>query len=68
MASYTVTAVDPSLAILGVPTEVRNVSGAAAALKAVQELADKGKENIQIIQHDGGKVSISDLQSLIGKE
>jgi len=44
MASYTVTAVDPSLAILGVPTELRNVSGAAAALKAVQELADKGKK------------------------
>ena len=54
--------VDPNLEILGLPTSVRNVAGAKAAIDAVQELRVSGKGQIKIVQADVGEITLAELE------
>ena len=65
MASYTVTGVNPVSSIPGVPSEVKNVPDERAALAACQDLAKRGLIDIEIIQHNGPKISLGELEKRV---
>jgi hypothetical protein len=68
MALYTVTATDPSLSVLGLPTEVRNNLDAKAALAIYHEFSGRKLRDITIIEYGGSKISIADLERAASKD
>lgn len=65
---FSVTGVDPNLKMLGLPTSVKNVTGAKKALAAVEELKASGKEQIKVVQIDVGELSIPELKRQASEE